>query len=84
MRTTVTLDPDVEALLKAAMHERDMGFKEVINEAIRAGLATRNPKPFRQRTFAMGFRPEVNYDKALELASAIEAQELVHKQALGK
>jgi hypothetical protein len=31
-----------------------------------------------------GFRPEINYDKALELAGALETQELVHKQALGK
>ena len=39
MRTTVTLDADVEQLLRDAMHERRQSFKETLNQAIRAGLA---------------------------------------------
>ncbi len=38
MRTTVTLDPDVEALIQKAMKERGLSFKEALNSAIRAGL----------------------------------------------
>ena len=38
VRTTVTLDPDVEALVKRAMRERGLSFKEAINDAIRAGI----------------------------------------------
>ena len=37
MRTTVTLDPDVEALVKAAMAEQHLTFKDAVNQAIRAG-----------------------------------------------
>ena len=33
MRTTVTLDPDVEAQLRAAMRERGVSFKVAINDA---------------------------------------------------
>jgi uncharacterized protein len=34
MRTTITLDPEAEALVKKAMKERDVSFKQVVNEAI--------------------------------------------------
>jgi hypothetical protein len=38
MRTTVTIDPDVETLLNKAMRERDASFKQVLNDAVRSGL----------------------------------------------
>ncbi|HYR61359.1 MAG TPA: antitoxin [Actinomycetota bacterium] len=84
MRTTITLDPDVEALIKAAMVEQHLTFKDAVNRAIRAGLAPPSREPFRQRTFDLGFRPEIPYDKALQLAAAVEDQELARKMALGK
>jgi hypothetical protein len=37
MRTTVTLDLDVETMLRVAMRERGLTFKETPNEAIRSG-----------------------------------------------
>jgi hypothetical protein len=84
VRTTVTLDPDVQALVEAAMRERGINFKQAVNDAIRAGLAPAKRARFKQRTFKTGFRPEVNYDKALQLAAAIEDEELVRKLALGR
>jgi hypothetical protein len=36
MRTTITLDPDVEQLVKRAMRERGISFKAAVNDAIRA------------------------------------------------
>lgn len=83
MRTTVTLDPDVEALIKSAMAEKHLSFKEAVNQAIRAGLSPRRREPFRQRTFDLGFRPDVSYDKALQLAAAVEDEEIVRKLSLG-
>ena len=68
MRTTVTLDPDVEKLLRRAVRERGQSFKKVLNSAIRHGL-THKPKPvrFRQKTFRMGpAAPGVNLTKALQ------------------
>jgi hypothetical protein len=76
VRTTVTLDADTEALVRELMARDDVGFKEAINQAIRRGLAPAPRQEFRQRTFAMGFRPDVPYDKALQLAGELEDAEL--------
>lgn len=38
MRTTLTLDPDVAALLKKALAKGDQSFKDVVNSALRKGL----------------------------------------------
>ena len=40
MRTTVTLDDDVAALLRKRQKERGLAFKEALNEALREALAT--------------------------------------------
>ena len=39
MRTTVTLEKDVERMLRDAMHRSRRGFKETLNAAVRAALA---------------------------------------------
>ena len=87
MRTTVTLDPDVERLIKDAMRERAISFKEALNEAARAGLRDKQPKrnqKFAQKTFRMGEGQEFRWDKALAVADAIEDEELNRKLALRK
>ena len=38
MRTTVTLDADVEMLLRRAAQQSQKSFKEVLNNAVRRGL----------------------------------------------
>jgi hypothetical protein len=43
MRTAVTLDPDVEKMLRTSVRERGVSFKQVLNEAIRAGLTRGRP-----------------------------------------
>lgn len=81
MRTTVTLDSDVEALLRKAMRERGEPFKQVLNAAIREGLrgARGKPgKPFKQLTFDMG-EPLVDLTKALTLAAELEDAETIAK-----
>jgi hypothetical protein len=83
MRTTVTLDADVVDLLHKAMRERGLTFKQAINDAIRAGIASprhRKPKPF--ATYDMG-EPLVNLTKALRIAGELEDQELVAKLVRG-
>ena len=39
MRTTVTLEPETERLLREAMHQRGHSFKETLNQAVLRGLA---------------------------------------------
>ena len=85
MRTTVTLDPDVEALLKRLMRERGMSFKQAVNHAIRAGLAESPGRaPARTPTFRMGFEPAIPWDKALRLAAELEDEELARRLAARK
>ncbi|MGH2971483.1 MAG: antitoxin [Gaiellaceae bacterium] len=82
MRTTVTLDPDVEALVKRLMRERGLSFKEAVNTAIRAGAAG-SRKPYRTRTFDMG-EPLVDVTKALRLAGELEDEEILRRLAARK
>jgi hypothetical protein len=87
MRTTVTLDSDVEALLRAAMRKGGISFKEALNRAVRAGLGPAcapRPKRYRLKTYRMGFRPELCLDKALALAGAMEDEEIARKLSLRK
>jgi hypothetical protein len=86
MRTTVTLDQDVEAKLRAAMRERGVSFKEAINDAVRSGLGGPAPaaRRYRMPTAPLGVRPGVNLDKALTLAGELEDAEILRKLELGK
>lgn len=45
MRTTVTIDPDVEQLLRKAMERSGESFKGILNRAIKKGLAGEVPLP---------------------------------------
>lgn len=82
MRTTVTLDSDVEKLLRRAIRERGASFKQVLNDALREGLRESKTraqhKPFRQRTFDLG-KPLVDLTKALALADELGDEALIAK-----
>ena len=63
MRTTLTLDPDVAALLRRVRAASPDTLKTVVNEALRLGLArldeTPQPRgPFRTREASLG-RPRL-------------------------
>lgn len=45
MRTTVTLERDVEALLRDKAHRTRRPFKQVLNQTLRAGLAAEPSAP---------------------------------------
>ncbi len=84
MRTTVTLDSDVETLLRKRMRERGLSFKQALNEVLRQGLTEAQPsRPFRTPTARLGL-PKVNLDRALQLAAELEDEDLVRKMRAGK
>ena len=66
MRTTVTLDPEAERLLREAMRQRGQSFKEVLNAAVVRGLADLRSDgeeaPFVPAVYPMGLR--TGYDPA--------------------
>jgi hypothetical protein len=86
MRTTVTLQPDIEASLRRLAAERGISFKEAINSTLRAALGTPSPTaaPFAVKARSMGLRPGVDLDKALRLAGELEDAEIVRKLELRK
>ncbi len=86
MRTTVTLDPDVEHMLQTVMRERAVSFKQALNEAVRAGLkrARSGRQRFVQKTYSLGPEQHFRWDKALATAEALEDEELSRKLALRK
>lgn len=76
MRTTVTVDLDVEILLREAMRQTGQSFKSTVNQAIRKGLAgviaEGNDPPFVVKPKAMGTRPGVDPTRLQELADDFE------------
>jgi hypothetical protein len=86
VRTTITLDPDVQALIRTAMKERSISFKEALNSAVRAGFtnAKQRKGKFVQRVFSLGQEQNFRWDKALQTAADIEDEELGRKLALRK
>lgn len=84
MRTTITLDPDVEALVKRRMRERGTGFKQTINDALRVGLDDQAPRhDINFPTFEMGI-PYVDLTHANRVAEEAEDQAIQRKLAEGR
>jgi len=84
MRTTLTLDDDLAAALKAMAFERQESFKLVVNEMIRSGLRAKVAPPaaksYSLQPAALGrVAPGVDLDRASRLADDLEDQGLVAK-----
>jgi hypothetical protein len=78
MRTTITLEPDVAALIQRVMRERQLTFKQAVNETLRAALRPRSAQSrFRTPTFPMQARDGVDLTKALQLAGELEDEALL-------
>jgi hypothetical protein len=78
MRTTVTLDPDVEQLLRDQMQRRRLSFKEALNQAIRTGLsntpAGAEETPFVVHAQRMGLRAGLDAGRLNQMADELEAE----------
>jgi hypothetical protein len=91
MRTTVTLDPDTERLLREAMHLTGHNFKVTLNEAVRVGLTHLMPpapeKPFVVEAQDMGLRPGIDianihdFEAELEVAAYLDVTRKLQDQA---
>lgn len=77
MRTTVTLDKDVERLLRAAMHRGRRSFKETLNAAVRLALAgppaRARPTRFVVKARPMGLRVGIDPSGLNKMADDLEA-----------
>jgi hypothetical protein len=81
MRTTITLDADLEARLRRLATERGTSFKATVNETLRAGLdgELRPTRPYREITRSLGALPGVDLAKALAVATAMEDEETLRE-----
>jgi hypothetical protein len=77
MRTTLTLDDDVAAKLKAEARRAGRPFRDVVNDALRRGLASR-PTPGKRSPFKITVRdlgdlkPGLSLDNIAELIEQVE------------
>jgi hypothetical protein len=83
MRTTLTLDPDVARLLREEAHRRRRPFKDVVNEAIRRGLApaptARSAGRFRVRPHKTSLRPGIDPGALNRLVDELEDEVVAGK-----
>ena len=85
MRTTLTIDPDVEQLLQREMRRTDRSMKAVVNDALRVGLGIRGKPlqapPYEVEPHAFGFKPGIDTDRLNQLVDELEADESARKLA---
>ena len=75
MRTTLTLESDVHEELRRVQSERGLKFKELVNTALRLGLASMRRSRRRKRfdTRAVSLRPKgSNIDDVAEILALAE------------
>lgn len=79
MRTTLTLDADVAALLRRIQRAHGRSFKAVVNDALRQGLRqmaapSDRPAPYRTPTVDLGRRLVGSLDDVAEALAAAEGE----------
>jgi hypothetical protein len=80
MRTTLSLDDDVAALLARARNARKSGLKPIVNEALRQGLRNllsppRRRRPPRTRVFDAGRCLVGSVDNVAEVLALAEGED---------
>ncbi len=84
MRTTLTLDDDLAGILRRKAAEQGLSFKEVVNSAIRSGLAIQPQVAVERPVPAVvsrdfGFKAGIDLEKLNQLADELEAEEFARR-----
>ena len=83
MRTTVTLEKDVERILRDAMHRSRKSFKQTLNAAVRAGLSgksvTAGATRFIIKARPLGLRSGIDPASFNKLADDLEIDAFLDK-----
>ena len=79
MRTTLTIEPDVEQVFLREVRRTDKSMKAVVNDALRVGLGMRSkpprPRRFKVQPHAFAFKPGIDVDRLNQLVDELEADE---------
>jgi hypothetical protein len=83
MRTTLTIDPDVEKLLEQETQRSRKPFKQVVNEALRRGLTrpTVRPRKVTLKVHDSRLRPGYDPSSFNSLADELEDTEILAKSS---
>jgi len=78
MRTTLTLEPDVAQRVRRKMKQKGLSLKQVVNDALRAGLVEADEAPtpkFRVEPYPCRFKAGIDLDKLNQLEDEMVAEE---------
>jgi hypothetical protein len=85
MRTTLTIEEDVARQIRKRMAEKKLPLKQVVNDALRAGLKKTSKQervpPFRVEPYPMEFQPGINPDKLNQLVDELEVEDFLRKMS---
>lgn len=87
MRTTVTIDPELQTRVRDIARERGISFREALNDILRRGLGQPSQaggQPYEVPVRDLGLRAGIDLDKAFALAAELEDDEIVRKLELRK
>jgi plasmid stability protein len=88
VRTTLTLDKDLDAALREEARRSGRPLERVVNEVLRAGLQARGSPPARRYRLTPvalgGVLPGIDLSRALQVADALEDEAIAHKLELRK
>lgn len=83
MRTTVTLDPDVEKLLRESIQRGHKTFKSALNDALRRGLkgnaSYSADQQYEVKARPLGLRAGIDPSRIHELYDELEVDEFLSK-----
>jgi hypothetical protein len=84
VRTTLTLDPEVERLISDEVHRTRRPFKQVVNDAIRRGLAPRvrdePQETYRITVHRTKLRPGIDPTSMNRLADELDDEGTIEKE----
>jgi hypothetical protein len=84
MRTTLTIEPDVAQQIRRRVAQKKCTLKQVVNEALRAGLASIEKERrirFKVEPHSFQFKPGIDPNKLNQLLDDLEAEEFLKKMS---
>lgn len=78
MKTTITLDTEVEQRLREAMQRQGKSLKEILDEALRRGLGL-SQQQFEVKSRPLRLRPGLDPARLSDMADDLEVEEFLSK-----
>ena len=84
MRTTLTIDDDLAAILKRESSRKGIPFKVLVNDSLRKGLSSEQAlparKPFKVRPHSLGLKPGIDPNKLNQLVDELEVEDFLERE----